>query len=146
MGNNNILRRDKTKYFDDNNINSSKRTIGPTAIDFKNALSNQDKQLKNMISSSEGSKDIDFDKNANVVINPYCILLDQKKEQNFHTIDVIAEIEKQNKKKKRLKLQENENNHEIKFYRNKELSGGNKIIFTNIEKKDEEDKSDGVKL
>ena len=146
LGNNNILRRDKTKYFDDNNINSSKRTIGPTAIDFKNALSNQDKQLKNMISSSEGSKDIDFDKNANVVINPYCILLDQKKEQNFHTIDVIAEIEKQNKKKKRLKLQENENNHEIKFYRNKELSGGNKIIFTNIEKKDEEDKSDGVKL
>ena len=146
LGNNNILRRDKTKYFDDNNINSSKRTIGPTAIDFKNALSNQDKQLKNMISSSEGSKDIDFDKNANVVINPYCILLDQKKEQNFHTIDVIAEIEKQNKKKKRLKLQENDNKNEIKFYRNKELSGGNKIIFTNIEKKDEEDKSDGVKL
>ena len=145
LGNNNIIKRDKKKFCDDNNINSSKRTIGPTSLDFKKSLNNQEIQNKMMVSSSEGSKDIDFDKNANVVINPYCIILDKKKDQNFNTIDVIAEIEKQNKKSKRIKIEEIDNKNEIKFYRNKEFAGGNKIIFTNIEKNNEENKSDEIK-
>ena len=145
LGNNNIIKRDKKKFCDDNNINSSKRTIGPTSLDFKKSFNNQEIQNKMMVSSSEGSKDIDFDKNANVVINPYCIILDKKKDQNFNTIDVIAEIEKQNKKSKKIKIEEIDNKNEIKFYRNKEFAGGNKIIFTNIEKNNEENKSDEIK-
>ena len=62
FGNNNFLKRSKKKYSDDNNINTSKRTIGPISMDFKKVLNNQEQQLKNIISSSEGSKDIDFDK------------------------------------------------------------------------------------
>ena len=147
LGNKNILKRDKKKYADDNNVNTSKRTIGPISMDFKKVLNNQEKQLKNIISSSDGSKDIDFDKNVNVVINPYCIVLNnKKKEQNVNENVLTTEGEKQNKKNKILKLQENENKNESRFYRNKEFIGKNKIRFTNIDKNNESKKSEVIKI
>ena len=147
FGNNNLMKRDKKKYSEENNINSSKRTIGPLTLDFRRVLNNnQEKQIKNIISSSEGSKDIDFDKNVNVVINPYCIILNKKNEQNQNENVLTTEAERQNKKIKKIILNENENKKEVLFHRNKELLNKNKIIFTNIEKNNDSNKSNIIKI
>ena len=141
------MKRDKKKYSEENNINSSKRTIGPLTLDFRRVLNNnQEKQIKNIISSSEGSKDIDFDKNVNVVINPYCIILNKKNEQNQNENVLTTEAERQNKKIKKIILNENENKKEVLFHRNKELLNKNKIIFTNIEKNNDSNKSNIIKI
>ena len=146
FGNNNFLKRSKKKYSDDNNINTSKRTIGPISMDFKKVLNNQEQQLKNIISSSEGSKDIDFDKNVNVVINPYCIILNKSQGQNLSDNANITGIQKQNKKNKVVIIEENENKNEVQLYKNKKLISTNKIGFTNIEKNNDSKKSDEIKV
>ena len=135
--NNNILRRDKKKYSDDDNINngnSSKRSLGHLSIDLKKVLNNKDNSLKNMISSSEGSKDIDFDKNENVIINPYCILLDKKNEQNENIITTGAD-------------RENENKNQIQPCRNKDfLKNKKNNMFTTIDLDNENNKSEEIKI
>ena len=135
FGNNN-LKRDRKKFSNDcNNINSSKRSLGHLSIDLQKVINNHEKNLKNLISSSEGSKEIDFDKNENVVINPYCIILDKKKERednNFNVNIVTTGVEK------------NKNN-ESKTFRNKEINQKKKLIFTNIIDKNS-DKSDGIRI
>ena len=144
LGNNIFLKRGKKKYSDDNNINTSKRTIGPISMDFKKVLNNQEQQSKNIISPSEGSKDIDFDKNVNVVINPYCIILNKKKEQNISDNANNTGSEKKKQKDKILIIRENESKNGAQFYRNKKLIGNNKIGFTNIEKNNESKKSNEI--
>ena len=80
FGNNLILKQNKKKYTDENKHNeSSKRTIGHITFDFNGIITTQKNKIKNNISSSESSKEIDFDKNANVVINPYCKIAENKK-------------------------------------------------------------------
>ena len=82
FGNNINIRRDKIKYTDENNhINSSNRKIGNITFDFNGILNEQKNKLKNYISSSESSKEIDFDNNVNVIINPYCIAPDNNNKQ-----------------------------------------------------------------
>ena len=146
FGNTNFLKRSKKKYSDDNNINTSKRTIGPISMDFKRVFNNQDPKSKNIISSSEGSKDIDFEKNVNVVINPYCIILNKNKEQNMRDNVANTGIENQKQNNKLMIIQENERKNEVQFYRNKKFIGNNKIGFTNIEKNNESKKSDEIKI
>ena len=152
---NNMKKWDKKKHSDENNINSSKRTIGPITMDFKKVLNNQEKQMKNIISSSEGSKDIDFDKNVNVVINPYCIILNKKKLKQQNDVAVTTGRESQNKKIKKIIIEENENKKEAIAKRKKNFVGNNKIIFTNIEKNNDDkndennigdDQSDNIKI
>ena len=146
FGNNNFLKRSKKKYSDDNNVNTSKRTIGPISMDFKKVLNNQEQQLKNIISSSEGSKDIDFDKNVNVVINPYCIILNKKQGQNLSDNANNTGTQKQNQKNKLIIIEENASKNEVQFYKNKKLISTNKIGFTNIEKNNDSKKSDEIKV
>ena len=146
FGNNNFLKRSKKKYSDDNNVNTSKRTIGPISMDFKKVLNNQEQQLKNIISSSEGSKDIDFDKNVNVVINPYCIILNKKQGQNLSDNANNTGTQKQNQKNKLIIIEENASKNEVQFYKNKKLISTNKIGFTNIEKNNDSKKSDQIKV
>ena len=146
FGNNNFLKRSKKKYSDDNNVNTSKRTIGPISMDFKKVLNNQEQQLKNIISSSEGSKDIDFDKNVNVVINPYCIILNNKQGQNLSDNANNTGTQKQNQKNKLIIIEENASKNEVQFYKNKKLISTNKIGFTNIEKNNDSKKSDEIKV
>ena len=144
FGNNLLLKRDKKKYTDDNvnNINSSKRTLGPISLDIKDIFNNQEKIIKNYISSSEGSKDIDFDKNVNVVINPYCIILDKKKSKNNinnnnNVITTGNDI--LNKKNQILTLKTNEK-------KNESPKPMGKIIFTNLDKNDISKQSEIIKI
>ena len=138
FGTNNVLKRDRKKFSNDrNNINSSKRSLGHLSIDLQKVVSNHEKNLKNMISSSEGSKEIDFDKNENVVINPYCILIDKKKEreENNFNVNIVTTGGEKNKM--------NENN----TFRNKELIPKKKLLFTNIiEQNDGSNKSDVIRI
>ena len=124
FGNILLLKRDKKKYTDDNNnyINSSKRTIGPISLDIRDAFNYQEQKLKSYISSSEGSKDIDFDKNVNVVINPYCIIAEKKKKPKNKNINI-----EQNKNPI---IERNENIIESPFH---EVDiKHKKIIFSNL--------------
>jgi hypothetical protein len=153
---NNVIKQNKKKYSDDYNMNSSKRTIGHISINYRRNLNERERQFKNMISSSEGSKDIDFDKNANVVINPYCIILNKKKEQsnleennNNINVNILTTGEdKKNKKNnnKNLGNKRFENRNEILLYRNFESNNNKKIIFTNIDKNNESNKSDNIRI
>ena len=128
FGNILLLKRDKKKYTDDNNnhINSSKRTIGPISLDIRDAFNYQEQKLKNYISSSEGSKDIDFDKNVNVVINPYCIILDKKNAKNNEN-QMSNGVDKLNNKNQMLTIKSSELKNEPK---------AKKIMFTSLEKND----------
>jgi hypothetical protein len=136
FGNNNALKRDRKKFSNEvNNINSSQRSLGHLSIDLKKVINNHEKNIKNLISSSEGSKEIDFDKNENVVINPYCIIINKKKERddnNFNVNIVTTGVEKN---------KNNENN----TFRSKEIHHKKKLIFTNIIDKNS-DKSDGIRI
>ena len=128
FGNILLLKRDKKKYTDDNNnhINSSKRTIVPISLDIRDAFNYQEQKLKNYISSSEGSKDIDFDKNVNVVINPYCIILDKKNAKNNEN-QMSNGVDKLNNKNQMLTIKSSELKNEPK---------AKKIMFTSLEKND----------
>ena len=136
FGNNNALKRDRKKFSNEvNNINSSQRSLGHLSIDLQKVINNHEKNIKNLISSSEGSKEIDFDKNENVVINPYCIIINKKKERddnNFNVNIVTTGVEKN---------KNNENN----TFRSKEIHHKKKLIFTNIIDKNS-DKSDGIRI
>ena len=137
--NNNLLKHDKKKYSDDyniNNANSSKRSLGHISIDLKKVLNNKDNSLKNMISSSEGSKDIDFEKNENVIINPYCIILDKKNEQNENIITTGADRE--NKIKNKNEMQQCRNKDFVKNKKNN--------MFTTIDLDNENNKSEEIKI
>ena len=144
FGNINFLKRDKKKYTDENNnhINSSKRTIGPLSLELKDVFNNQEKILKNYISSSEASKDIDFDKNANVVINPYCIILDKKKSKIYHNNNDKINMATTRRDKS------NKNNNVLTIKRNNEMKDSSirKIMFTNIEKNDVSKKGELIKV
>ena len=136
FGNNIALKKERKKFNNEaNNINSSKRSLGHLSIDLQKVISNHEKKIKYLISSSEGSKEIDFDKNENVVINPYCIILDKKKgreENNFNVNIVTTGVEK------------NKNN-ESNTFRSKEINQKKKLIFTNIIDKNS-DKSDAIRI
>ncbi len=136
FGNNNALKRDRKKFSNEvNNINSSQRSLGHLSIDLQKVINNHEKNIKNLISSSEGSKEINFDKNENVVINPYCIIINKKKERddnNFNVNIVTTGVEKN---------KNNENN----TFRSKEIHHKKKLIFTNIIDKNS-DKSDGIRI
>ena len=104
--NNNLLKQDKKNYLDDYNIgnaNSSKRSLEHVSIDFKKVLNNKEIKINNLISSSEGSKDIDFDKNENVIINPYCILLDKK----MNKMKILLQPEQIEKIIRKIKMKSN---------------------------------------
>ena len=126
LGNNIILKYHKKKYTDENKrIDSSKRTIGRITFDFNGILTNQKNQInkiKNNISSSESSKEIDFDKNVNVVINPYCIIAEKKKKSKNNNIHV--------EKNNNTIIEKNENRTGSPFH---EIDAKNKkIMFSNL--------------
>ena len=136
--NNNFLKRDRKKFTNEfNNINSSKRSFGHLSIDFQKVMNNNEKNLKNFISSSEGSKEIDFEKNENVVINPYCILINKKKEreENNYNVNIATTGVEKNKN--------NENN----IFKSKDIIPKKKIMFSNIiDNNNESDKSEGIRI
>ena len=121
-----ILKQNKKKYTDENkyHVNSSKRTIGHITFDFNGILNDQSykiNKLKNN-NSSESSKEIDFEKNANVVINPYCIITEKKKTPKNKNINI-----EQNKKNI---IERNENGIESPFH---EVDiKHKKIMFSNL--------------
>ena len=82
FGNNiNIIDNIK-KYTEGNDYNNdTKRTKGNITLEF-NGITEPKTKTKNNVTSSESSKEIDFDKNINVVINPYCIIADKKKKSS----------------------------------------------------------------
>ena len=132
----NLLKRDRKKFTNEfNNINSSKRSFGHLSIDFQKVMNNNEKNLKNFISSSEGSKEIDFEKNENVVINPYCILINKKKEreENNYNVNIATTGVEKNKN--------NENN----IFKSKEIIPKKKIMFSNIIDNNS-DKSEGIRI
>ena len=150
FGNPIFLKRDKKKYTDENNnyINSSKRTIGPLSLELRDVFNNQEKVLKNYISSSDGSKDIDFDKNANVVINPYCIILDKKKAKNNKNNNYNNNDNINVANTRRDKVVKNNDNNVLSIKRNdvRKESPLPKIMFTNIEKNNGSKKSESIKI
>ena len=88
FGNNIILQNNKKKKTDDyNNVNSSKRTIGPITLDFNAILNSQTQKLNKYNSSSNSSKEIDFEQNKNVVINPYCLYIEKNKKTSNKNIE-----------------------------------------------------------
>ena len=100
FGNNINIRKDKKKFTDENNhINSSNRKIGNITFDFNGILNNQQNKLKNFVSSSESSKEIDFDNNVNIVINPYCNYPENnnnKQQKNNNRNNTINILQKKN--------------------------------------------------
>ena len=119
-----INKKDKIKYTDENNfMNSSKRTIGKITLEFRGILENKKNKKKAYLSSSESIKEIDFDKNANVVINPYYKNKDKNKTiKNNNNINILL-------KKNNNKIKRNENHKENTLY-NMEIK--NKIMFSNL--------------
>ena len=127
LGNNLILKQNKKKYTDENkfHLSSSKRTIGNITFDFNGIISNQSNKINKSRynnSSSESSKEIDFEKNVNVVINPYCIIAEKKKKPKNKNINI-----EQNKNPI---IERNENIIESPFH---EVDiKHKKIIFSNL--------------
>ena len=116
-----ISKKEKIKYTDENNLmNSSKRKIGKVTLEFNGILHNNKNKIRTYLSSSESCKEIDFDTNANIVINPYCIA----KSKNNNNNDINILIKKNNNKIKR-----NENHKENNLYN---MEKNNKIMFSNL--------------
>ena len=116
-----LKKKKNTDY--NNHVNSSKRTIGAITFDFNGILSDQKNKVKKN-SSSESSKEIDFEHNKNVVINPYCIYIEKKKKQkNKNNND-------NNKQDKNNIIGRNENGVESPFH---EIEiKHKKIMFSNL--------------
>ena len=119
--------KDKKKTTEENNfINSSKRTIGPINLDLNGILNNKKTKLKSYLSSSESSKEIDFDKNANVVINPYCVSKGINKEmKNNNNKNILL------KKKNNTIIKRNENHKDNTLFEVEVKN--NKIMFSNLQ-------------
>ena len=119
-----IYKKDKIKYTEEDNfMNSSKRTIGKITLEFRGIMKNKKNKKKTYLSSSESCKEIDFDKNANVVINPYYKNKDKNKTiKNNNNINILL-------KKNNNKIKRNENHKENSLY-NMEIK--NKIMFSNL--------------
>ena len=124
FGNIRILKHDKKKYTDVNNhFDTSKRVFGNITFDVNGILSKPDNKIKNKnyVSSSESSKEIDFDNNINVVINPYCIIPESKiiKKNNNKDIQQRKTLIKRNENIMEDPLNDLEKKHK-------------KVIFSNL--------------
>ena len=124
FGNIRILKHDKKKYTDVNNhFDTSKRVFGNITFDVNGILSKPDTKIKNKnyVSSSESSKEIDFDNNINVVINPYCIIPESKiiKKNNNKDIQQRKTLIKRNENIMEDPLNDLEKKHK-------------KVIFSNL--------------
>ena len=111
------------KYTEGNNFNNgTKRTKGQVTLEF-NGITEPKTKTKNNASLSESSKEIDFEKNVNVVINPYCIINDKKKKLSKNN-DINQE---QNQK---IKIERNPNDINSPF--NEINMKNKKIMFSNL--------------
>ena len=124
FGNIRILKHDKKKYTDVNNhFDTSKRVFGNITFDVNGILSKPDNKIKNKnyVTSSESSKEIDFDNNINVVINPYCIIPESKiiKKNNNKDIQQRKTLIKRNENIMEDPLNDLEKKHK-------------KVIFSNL--------------
>lgn len=110
-----ILKQNKQKKNTDenNHMNSSKRNIGPIALNLDGILDNL-KPKKNHNISSESSKEIDFEQNKNIVINPYCFNIPKETKQNNKNISIINNndiINGKSENKKESKLHDIDDKH-----------------------------------
>ena len=120
-----ISKKEKIKYTEQNNLmNSSKRIIGKVTLEFNGILHSNINKKKTYLSSSESCKEIDFDKNVNVVINPYCVVKDKNKTKKNNNNDINILVKKNNNIIKR-----NENYKENNLYNTEK---NNKIMFSNL--------------
>ena len=120
-----ISKKEKIKYTEQNNLmNSSKRIIGKVTLEFNGILHSNLNKKKTYLSSSESCKEIDFDKNVNVVINHYCVVKDKNKTKKNNNNNINILVKKNNNIIKR-----NENYKENNLYNTEK---NNKIMFSNL--------------